>query len=83
LYKKGNKNSRTDILSRKADYICNKPDLSYTIFGIQGNTIVYNCPEISLISIETNNKTEIQAIRRIYPRDTAAQQILDNLEEYK
>jgi hypothetical protein len=83
LYKKGNKNSRADILSRRADYIYSKPEPSYTIFDIQGNTIVYNCPEINIISIETNNKTELQAICKVYPRDTAVQQILKNLEEYK
>jgi hypothetical protein len=83
LYKKGNKNSRADILSRKADYIYSKPEPSYTIFDIQGNTIVYNCPEINTISIETNNKTELQAICKVYPGDTAVQQILNNLEEYK
>jgi hypothetical protein len=83
LYKKSNKNSRADILSRKADYICSKPEPSYTIFDIQGNTIVYNCPEINIISIETNNKTELQAICKVYPGDTAVQQILKNLEEYK
>jgi hypothetical protein len=59
LYKKGNKNNKADILSRRADYICNKPEPSYTIFDIQGNTIIYNCPEINTISIETNNKTEL------------------------
>jgi hypothetical protein len=83
LYKKGNKNSRADILSRKADYIYSKPEPSYTIFDIQGNIIVYNCPEINTISIETNNKTELQAICKVYPRDTAVQQILNNLEKYK
>jgi hypothetical protein len=83
LYKKGNKNRRADILSRRADYICSKPEPSYTIFDIQGDTIVYNCPEINTISLETNNKTELQAICKVYPRDTAVQQILKNLEEYK
>jgi hypothetical protein len=83
LYKKDNKNSRADILSRRADYICSKPEPSYTIFDIQGDTIVYNYPEINIVSIETNNKTELQAICKVYPRDTAAQQILKNLEEYK
>jgi hypothetical protein len=83
LYKKGNKNSRADILSRRADYIYSKPEPSYTIFDIQGNTIVYNCPEINIISIETNNKSELQIICNIYPRDTAAQRILNNLDKYK
>jgi hypothetical protein len=83
LYKKGNKNSRADILSRKADYVCSKPEPSYTIFDIQGNTMVYNCPEINMVSIETNNKTELQAICKAYPGDTAVQRILKNLEEYK
>jgi hypothetical protein len=83
LYKKGNKNSRADILSRRVDYICSKPEPSYTIFDIQGNTIIYNYPEINIVFIETNNKTELQAICKVYPRDTAVQQILKNLEEYK
>jgi hypothetical protein len=83
LYKKGNENSRADILSRKADYVCSKPEPSYTIFDIQGNTIVYNRPEINTISIETNNKTELQVICKVYPGDTAARRMLNNLEEYK
>jgi hypothetical protein len=83
LYKKGNKNSRTDIFSRRADYICSKPEPSYTIFDIQGNTIVYNCPEINIVSIKTSNKTELQAICKVYPGDTAAQRILKNLGEHK
>jgi hypothetical protein len=83
LYKKGNKNSRADVLSRRADYMYSKPEPSYAIFDMQGNTIVYNRPEINTISIETNNKTELQAICRAYPGDTAAQQILNNLDKYK
>jgi hypothetical protein len=83
LYKKDNKNRRADIFSRRADYIYSKPEPSYTIFDIQRNTIVYNCPEINIVSIETNNKSELQAICNTYPRDTAVQQIIGNLEEYR
>jgi hypothetical protein len=83
LYKKGNENSRADILSRRADYMYSKPEPSYTIFDIQGNTMIYNRPEINTVSIETNNKTELQVIRKVYPGDTVVQQILNNLEEYK
>jgi hypothetical protein len=83
LYKKGNKNSRADTFSRRADYIYSKPEPSYAIFDIQGDTIIYNRPEINTISIKTNNKTELQVICKVYPGDTAARRILNNLEEHK
>jgi hypothetical protein len=45
--------------------------------------IVYNCLEINIVSIETNNKIELRAICKVYSGDTAVQQILKNLEEYR
>jgi hypothetical protein len=83
LYKKGNENGRADALSRRADYVCSKPEPSHAIFDIQGDTMLYNRPEINTISIETNDETELQAIRKEYPGDTAAQRILKNLEEHR
>ena len=75
LYKKGNKNRQIDALSRRADYVQEKPEPLYTILGIHSNSIVYNHPEINTIKIETATDEEVIAIQDVYTTDVIYRKI--------
>jgi hypothetical protein len=71
--------TRSPSGSGAEEYLPGYPAPDYILSSSYFPTIL----EINIVFIKTKDKTELQAICKVYPKDTTVQRILNNLEEYK
>ncbi|RAL65789.1 hypothetical protein DID88_005454 [Monilinia fructigena] len=78
-YVKGSENARADALSRKPEYQENKSYESYAIFKKEGESLVYNAPQLAATHILEDNHLRIK-IQSHYDKDATAIRIRKTIE---
>ncbi|CCD50686.1 hypothetical protein BofuT4_P087490.1 [Botrytis cinerea T4] len=78
-YVKGSENARANALSRKPEYQENKTYKSYAIFKKDGESLVYNTPQLAAIHLLEDNHLKKQ-IQSHYNKDTTATRIHKTIE---
>ncbi|RAL67224.1 hypothetical protein DID88_007999 [Monilinia fructigena] len=76
---KDQKNARADALSRKPEYQENKSYESYAIFKKEGESLVYNAPQLAATHILEDNHLRIK-IQSHYDKDATAIRIRKTIE---
>jgi len=78
-YVKGSENARADALSRKPEYQENKTYESYAIFKKDGESLVYNAPQLAATHLLEDNHLRKQ-IQSHYDKDATATRIRKTIE---
>ena len=81
LYRKGSENARADALSRRADYLQNKKDISHAIlkYGQEGN-MEYNT-QVLAATFTIENTVRVQQIKAAYEKDETTRAWLRELPD--
>jgi hypothetical protein len=75
VYRKGSENTKADVLSRRADYLRDKEEVSYTIFIRGEDSLTYNRPELAATFVVSEAK-DLVKIREVYTSDAQAARVL-------
>jgi hypothetical protein len=74
LYTKGSENVKADALSRRADYLENKTDVSHAIFEQTEKALTYNRPQLAATMTITPTEL-VKEIRAAYEKDAYAKRV--------
>jgi hypothetical protein len=67
-YCKGSENTKADALSRRADYLRDKREVSHTIFAEGETSLTYNRPQLAATFVVSKSK-DLVKIREVYTGD--------------